>query len=108
MAVIKKEKSDAISNTVMALKFGQTGLEMVCEYAVTTHRFNSLFSMRTFSVDKVDYIAVGGFKSMILLKFKETSMTLVQEFINIHSGPIVDINFNRKTISTVCNKDLHI
>jgi hypothetical protein len=64
--------------------------------------------MKTVSKDKTDYLAIGGNKSVIILTFKDNIFTTLGEFINIHSGPVVDLCFSQYYVYSASLKDQFI
>lgn len=107
MGCIGKNDQNVVS-TLACIKIGNTGLEVVDSTLITTLKFGNIYSIRAISKDKTDFLAVGGNKSVLTYVFKENKLYLMQEFINIHSGPVIDTIFSRFYVSTASHKDHYI
>jgi hypothetical protein len=89
----------------VCIKIGNTGLEVVDSTQINSLKFGNIYSVRAISKDKTDFLVVGGNKSVVTLVFKENKFNLMQEFINIHSGPVIDTVFSKFYVSTASHKD---
>lgn len=99
-------KSDqAVVSSLVCIKIGNTGLEVVDTTQINTLKFGNIYSIRAISKDKTDFLAVGGNKSVVTVVFKENKFSLMQEFINIHSGPVIDTIFSKFYLTTASHKD---
>jgi hypothetical protein len=86
-------------------KIGNTGLEVVDSFQINTLKFGNIYSLRAISKEKTDLLTVGGNKSVATFAFRENKFSLMQEFINIHSGPVIDTIYSKFFVSTAAHKD---
>lgn len=104
-ALVIKKKEESVVNCLYFIKIADKGLEVLDEVIVDTYKMSSLFCMRLFIKEKIEYLAVGGNKSCCIFKAKGTKLQKIVDYVNIQSGPIIDISLSMKWIVTGCLKD---
>lgn len=92
-------------NYIVAVKISNSGLEVLDKFQITTFKFGSIYSLKQVCRDKTDYLAVGGSKSVVVLTLKDNKLAQLGEYVNIHSGPVLDCCFTLNNLTTVSIKD---
>ena len=99
------KRGEKIVNAVVCAKIDTSGIEKVDEFVVATYKFASLFSLRSMSRDKVDYVMVGGNRSVLLIRLKDGKLSQLSETVFLHSGPVIDMSITSKWMMTACLRD---
>ncbi len=75
---------------VIQLKIGKVGLELISACNIMIDDFKTLTRITSYQISKNDYLLCHGTNSLVLIKSKDKSLTVIHAFPNIFVGQVVD------------------